>query len=213
MPGPRWRVDPPARRSTIKGVRRLDPHRTPQELQPAKVPTVLVFGVGTIAWLAVLLVLGARQILGYGSAGPWIGIGVAGVLLGVGGMLWGRTRRQPGGSPSGLPATAPGAHGRSSHEAGTAPSAEAAAAEPAATEPAAGNGEAAEPTAGAGEDREPPSPAGDPDSGATSDTGATSDPGADSERPGPTPAPGANSEESPARPQPPSPHPPRTDTT
>ena len=211
MPGPRWRVDPPARRSTIKGVRRLDPHRTPQELQPAKVPTVLVFGVGTIAWLAVLLVLGARQILGYGSAGPWIGIGVAGVLLGVGGMLWGRTRRQPGGSPSGLPATAPETHRRSSHETGTAPSAETAAAEP-----AAGNPEAADPAAGPGEDREPPSHAGDPDTGATSDpgadTGATSDPGGDSEPPGPIPAPGADPEESPARPQPPSPHPPRTDT-
>src|SRR5690625_900966 len=92
-----------AQRSTIEDVRRFDPHRTPQELQPAKVPTVTMFGIGTLAWMAVLLVLGARHVLGYGVYGPMAGVAVAGILLGVGGMLWGSTRGQKGGSATGLP--------------------------------------------------------------------------------------------------------------
>lgn len=68
-------------------------------------PTVTVFGIGTLAWMAVLLVLGARHVLGYGVYGPMVGVSVAGILLGVGGMLWGRTRGQKTGSASGLPPT------------------------------------------------------------------------------------------------------------
>lgn len=88
---------------TIGWVRRLDLDRTPQELQPAKVPSLLIFSLGTLAWVAVLLVLGARNVLGYGADVRIASVAIAGVLLGLGGMLWARLRGQREGSATGVP--------------------------------------------------------------------------------------------------------------
>ncbi|MGC0272915.1 hypothetical protein ACO0LV_07960 [Pseudactinotalea sp. Z1739] len=76
-------------------MRSLDPERTPQELQPARVPSVLMFSVGILIWLAVLLVLGARHLLGYGADGRLVSLAVAGVVLGTAGLVWAWVRPRP----------------------------------------------------------------------------------------------------------------------
>lgn len=77
-------------------VRSVDPEAKPHELKPAKVPTVLVFAVGTAVWFAVLVVFVVRAILGHGLDGYVVATAAVGIAIGIGGVIWGRvhTRRQ-----------------------------------------------------------------------------------------------------------------------
>lgn len=79
-----------------QGVRQLDPKHTPQRLEPAKVPTALVFALGTAFWLALLILQGARHVSGHDVDGRFALICVAGIALGLIGIGWARvhTRRQ-----------------------------------------------------------------------------------------------------------------------
>lgn len=82
-------------------MRRFDPEQTPQELKPAKVPTALVFALGTMVWLVVLAVQSVRHIIGHTVDGRVAVICLVGAGLGVVGILWGRahTRRMNEDSP------------------------------------------------------------------------------------------------------------------
>lgn len=73
-----------------RGVRRFDPEQTPQELKPAKVPTALVFSLGTLVWLAVLAVQSVRHLIGHSVDGRVAVICLVGAGLGVLGIFWGR---------------------------------------------------------------------------------------------------------------------------
>lgn len=84
---------------------------------------MLIFSIGTLAWLAVLVVLGARHLLGYGVDGQVALIAAAGVVLGLIGLAWARmhSRRQHARAQSPAPAEpappaqpAPGAAGPAS---------------------------------------------------------------------------------------------------
>lgn len=68
-------------------------------------PTLLIFSLGTLAWLAVLVFIGARHVLGYGADVRIAAIAGVGVLLGLGGMLWARLRGQREGTATGVPET------------------------------------------------------------------------------------------------------------
>lgn len=56
---------------------------------------MLVFSVGILIWLAVLLVLGARHLLGYGADGYLASVAVAGVMLGAAGLIWACVHPRP----------------------------------------------------------------------------------------------------------------------
>ena len=65
-------------------------------------PTLLIFSLGTLAWLAVLLFIGTRHVLNYDVDVRIAAVAGTGVLLGLGGMLWARLRGQREGTPTGL---------------------------------------------------------------------------------------------------------------
>ncbi|WP_434080293.1 hypothetical protein [Sanguibacter sp. Z1732] len=58
--------------------------------------------------MAVLLVLGARHLLGYGADGRLVSLAVAGVVLGAAGLIWAWLRPRPEfAAPTGAPTTEP----------------------------------------------------------------------------------------------------------
>lgn len=67
-------------------------------------PTVLIFAVGTLAWLILLLIWGVRHLMGHSVDGQVPAVATAGVLLGVGGMLWGWSRKVRQATPVQQPA-------------------------------------------------------------------------------------------------------------
>lgn len=79
-----------------QGVRRFDPEQTPQRLEAAKVPTGLVFTLGTAFWLVLLILQGARHFSGHSVDGRFVLICAAGIALGAIGIGWARVhaRRQ-----------------------------------------------------------------------------------------------------------------------
>ena len=71
-----------------RGVRRLDPLQTHQELAPARVNMNALFTLGTIAWLAGLAVLGILHLLGTSVNGGYALICVVGIVFGGFGFWW-----------------------------------------------------------------------------------------------------------------------------
>lgn len=73
-------------------MRRFDPERTPQELEPARVNVKAVLIAGTVGWLVALVVLLVLHLSGHNPDGRLFWMIGAGLGLGALGWLWAHLR-------------------------------------------------------------------------------------------------------------------------